>query len=78
MNLSFYSALVGSHPDFWVQFLVLKCKTDMGIAQTLRQTVMKMIKGLEIPSYEEMLRGLGLFNLEKGSLGGILSIHKNT
>lgn len=76
MSISFYSALVRAHLDLWVQFLVLKCKTDMGIVQRVQQNVMKMIKRLEILFCQERLRKLGLFNLDKGSLGGILSIYK--
>lgn len=77
MNLSLCSALVRPHLDIWVQFLVLKCKTDMGLEQRLQQTGMKMIKRLEILFYQEKLRELGLFNLEKGSLRKILSVYIN-
>lgn len=37
----------------------------MDILERVRQSAMKMIKVLEHPSYEERLRGLELFSLEK-------------
>lgn len=39
---------------------------------------MKMIKGLDHPTYKEKLRKLGLFSPEKTKLNGILSVCINT
>lgn len=70
--LPFYSALVRSPLECYVQFWPSWCKKDMDIVEGVQKRVMKMMKAPEHLSYEERLRQLRLFSLEK-RLRGILS-----
>lgn len=56
---------------------VLDSPLQMDILERVLQRVMKMIKGQEHPLYEERLRWMGLFRLERRSLWrGSINLHK--